>query len=160
VVLPADDPWAGYARTVVQIARPGMPDLVVRSGPTGRRDEWPWNSLDPVHILTAWDPGNELLGEQENRERQAALEAYIQGLSPSAWWPTVGVDPVSGHREEGVAVQGLAEPVILQIGGRYDQDAIFSWTAIEWAVVACTGERRVSLGWSIVDRGVPTRAPT
>jgi Protein of unknown function (DUF3293) len=156
VLLPPEDPWASYVRIVVQIARPGVPDLVVRSAPTARRDEWPWTSLDAVHILTAWDPGNALLGEHENAERQAALEADIHALDPTAWWPTVGVDPLSGHREEGLAVQGLAESVVVQIGARYDQDAIFSWTTTEWAVVACIGARRVRLGWSIVDSGVPT----
>ncbi len=153
--LPPDDPWGSYARTVVEITRVGGADLVVRSAPSGARGEWPWASPDPVHILTAWDPGNQLLAEQDNRERQAALEADIHGLG-ATWWPAVGVDPVSGHREEGVAVQGLAEPVVLQIGARYDQDAVFSWTETEWAIVACVGGRRVPFGWSIMEDGVPT----
>jgi hypothetical protein len=109
-----------------------------------------------VHVLTAWDPGTELLGERENREREAALEAELQQLGPTGWWPAVGVDPVSGHREEGVAVRGLAEPVVQQVGARYDQDAIFSWTPSEWAIVACLGGRRVVLGWSTAEAGPTT----
>ena len=154
--LPPDDPWAGYARTVVQIARSGESDLIVRGAPSGARGEWPWTSSDPVYILTAWDPGIALLGEQENREREAALEAELQQLGPAGWWPAVGVDPVSGHREEGVAVRGLAEHVVQQVGARYDQDAIFSWTPSEWAIVACLGGRRVVLGWSSTEGGPPT----
>jgi hypothetical protein len=106
-----------------------------------------------VHILTAWDPGTELLGEQENREREAALEAELQQLGPAGWWLAVGVDPVSGHREEGVAVRGLVEHVVQRVGARYDQDAIFSWTPAEWAIVACLGGRRVVLGWSAAEGG-------
>jgi hypothetical protein len=106
-----------------------------------------------VHILTAWDPGTELLGEQENREREAALEAELQSLSPAAWWPAVGVDPVTGHREEGVAMQGVVDDVVQQIGARYDQDAIFRWTPSEWVIVSCLGGRRVVLGWSVAEGG-------
>ena len=146
--LRPDDPWVAYARMVVEIDRPDEPDVMVRSARAGERGKWPWTSQDPVHVLTAWDPGNELLDEQVNRERQAALEAELQQLGPAGWWPAVGVDPVSGHREEGVAVQGLNEHMVLQVGARFDQDAIFSWTPGEWTIVACTGERRVGLGWS------------
>ena len=155
--LPSDDPWAAYARTVVQIARLGEPDLIVRGAPSGAHGEWPWSSLEPVHILTAWDPGTELLGEQENREREAALEAELQRLRPAAWWLAVGVDPVSGHREEGVAVQGLVVELVQQVGARYDQDAIFSWTRSEWVIAACLGGRRVVLGWSVAEEG-PTKS--
>jgi Protein of unknown function (DUF3293) len=154
--LPPDDPWASYARTVVKITRPGGPDLVVRSAPTGARGDWPWTWSDPVRILTAWDPASKLLGEEENRARQAELEADIHRLGPTASWPAVGVDPVSGHREEGVAVRGLTERIVLQVGARYDQDAIFSWTPTEWAIVACVGGRRLQLGWSSAEAGVPS----
>jgi hypothetical protein len=155
VSLPPDDPWAGYARTVVQIARLGEPDLVVRGAPIGARGEWPWTSPEPVHILTAWDPGTQLLDEHENREREAALEGELQQLGPDAWWQAVGVDPVSGHREEGVAVQGLAEHVVREVGARYQQDAIYSWTPSDWMIVDCLAGRRVVLGWS-TDVGGPT----
>jgi hypothetical protein len=151
--LPPDDPWAGYARTFVQLARVGEPDLIVRGASSGAWGGWPWGSPEPVHILTAWDPGTELLCEQDNREREAALEAELQRLGPTDWWPAVGVDPESGRREEGVAVRGLAERVVRQVGARYDQDAIFSWTPREWAIVACVGERRVVLGWSTAEGG-------
>jgi hypothetical protein len=154
VSLPPDDPWAGYARTVVQIARLGEPDLVVRAAPRGARGGWPWTSAEPVHILTAWDPGNDLLGERENREREAALEAELQQLGPADWWNAIGVDPVSGRREEGVAVRGLSEQVVLRVGARYGQEAVFTWTSSEWAIVACLGGRRVVLGWSCAEDGV------
>ena len=154
--LPPDDPWAGYARTVVQIARVGESDLIVRAAPRGAHGGWPWPSPEPVHVLTAWDPGTELLGERENREREAALEAELEQLGPAGWWPAVGVDPVSGHREEGVAVRGLAEDDVRGMGARYDQDAIFSWTPSQWAIVACLGGRRVVLGWSATVAGSTT----
>ena len=146
------DPWASYARTVVEIVRVGIGGLVVRSASPGDVGEWPWPSPDPVHILTAWDPGDDRPGEQDNRLRQAALEADLRPLVV-ALCPAVGVDPVTGHREEGVAVRGLTEADALAWGARYGQDAIFAWTPQEWTIVACTGGRRVVSGWTTVRPG-------
>jgi orotate phosphoribosyltransferase len=159
VPLPPDDPWAAYARTVVRIARPGEPALVVQGAPGDARGGWPWTSGEPVHVLTAWDPGTERLGERENRARQADLEEDIARLGPTGSWPAVGLDPVSGQREEGLAVRGLSEDVVRRVGARYDQDAIFSWTPAAWAIVACAGERRVELGWTTGEGTVPAATP-
>ena len=142
------DPWAAYARTVVEFCRPREGDVVVRPAPPGQVGEWPWASPLPVSILTAWDPGEERPGDEENRVRQAALEADL-GLLTGARWATVGIDPKSGHREEGVAVRGVAEGEARALGGRYGQDAIFVWTPHSWVVMACRGERRLALGWSV-----------
>jgi hypothetical protein len=148
VEAPPADPWAVYARTVVEIRPPGSADIMVRSAPPGRSGAWPWESALPVHILTAWDPGEERLGDQENRVRQAALEADLRRVTRDLW-SAVGVDPVSGHREEGVAVRGVSDAEARVLGARYRQDAIFVWTPDAWVITACKGERRVVLGWSV-----------
>lgn len=147
-LLPRDDPWVSYARTVVVVVRPGLANLVVEAAALGRTGAWPWPTADAVHILTAWDPGNTRLGEDENRVMQAALEAELGGLAANEMWNAVGVDRVSGHREEGAAVSGLALDVVLDLGALYGQDAIFEWTPLTWSVVACRGDRRVDFGWS------------
>jgi hypothetical protein len=148
-----EDPWASYARTEVEILRPPGGSLRVRPAP--QADEgWPWPDAQAVHVLTAWDPGPERPGRAVNRLRQAALRADLGRLSIPLL-DAVGVDPVSGKREEGVAVVGLPEPQILAFGVRYGQDAVFAWTPAEWVVVACRGGRRWASGWSLeVD---PTR---
>jgi Protein of unknown function (DUF3293) len=102
-----DDAWAAYARTVVEIVRPEAANIVVEAAPPGRVGDWPWASRRPVHILTAWDPGDERPSEEQNRTRQAALEADLRAVT-DALWSTVGVDPVSMHREEGVAAHGVS----------------------------------------------------
>ena len=105
-----DEPWAAYGRTVVEIRRPGEADIVVRPAPPGRSGGWPWESSLPVQILTVWDPGEERTGDQENRVQQAALEADLRNVTRDLW-SAVGVDPLSGHREEGVAVRGVSDAV-------------------------------------------------
>ena len=146
-----DDPWAGYARTVVEIRRPGVGDLVVRPAPSGQTGAWPWPSATTVHLLTVWDPGQDRPGPEVNRARQAALESELRAMTP-AMWAAVGTDPDTGGSDEGVAVRGLAEVEVLRIAARYRQDAIFSWTPTEWAIVASAGTRRESLGWSVTLR--------
>jgi hypothetical protein len=147
-LLAPDDPWASYARTVVVIVLPDTSNLVVEAARPGQTGAWPWPTDNPVHVLTAWDPGDARRGEEENRANQAALEAELKDLGPDWVRDAVGVDPVSGRREEGVAVAGLALDAVLDLGARYGQDAVFEWTPPAWAVVACRGDRRSDFGWA------------
>ena len=146
VLLPSDDPWASYARTIVEIASP-RGTITVRAAQAGGVGTWPWLSNDAVHILTAWDPGEARPGISENRRRQASLEDEVRRLA-DAMWGAVGVDPENGYREEGIAVLGLSEADARTLGSAYRQDAVFQWTRDEWAIVACEGDRRVVFGWS------------
>ncbi len=152
-LLAPDDPWASYARTLVVIVRPDVANLVVEAAPPGETGAWPWATEDAVHILTAWDPGDARPAAVDNRRNQAALEAELRssssGPGPDASWDAVGVDPVSGHREEGVAVRGLTLDAVLRLGARYGQDAVFEWTPQSWAVVACDTDRRCDFGWEL-----------
>jgi hypothetical protein len=147
-LLPPDDPWASYARTVVVFVRPGASNVVVEPARPGQTGTWPWPTADPVYVLTAWDPGDARPAEEENRANQAALEAELRSLGPDELCDAVGVDPVSGHREEGAAVRGLPIDAVLDLGARYGQDAVFEWTPPAWAVVACRGGRRSDFGWA------------
>jgi Protein of unknown function (DUF3293) len=146
VVPESEDAWASYQRTVVEILRPEAGSLRVRSAPAADETRWPWPDERPVHLLTAWDPGSERPGLEVNRVRQAALEVDL-GQHSVPLSVAVGVDPVTGRREEGVAVQGLPEAQVLALGERYGQDAVFAWTPSAWAVVACRGGRRATTGW-------------
>lgn len=144
-----EDPWTSFQRTVVEITCPDGGSLRVRSAPEPEGAGWPWPTAEPVYILTAWDPGPERPGLEQNRRRQAALEADLGELAVSLM-AAAGVDPATGRRDEGVAVRGAAESAILALGARYGQDAIFVWTPAEWAIVACQGERRLGSGWALV----------
>ena len=144
-VVPGD-PWESYARTVVEIVRAGGRDLVVRSAPRGEVGAWPWDGTGPVHVLTAWDPGDERPGEEENRRRQAALEADLRRLAGRA---VAGVGRRPGHgspRGGGRGARGVAKADVVRLGGRYRQDAVFVWTPDEWTILACAGGRRVAVG--------------
>jgi hypothetical protein len=146
VALSPEDPWAGHARTVVEIVGP-RGRVLVHAAPAGVTGTWPWDTADAVFVMTAWDPGDERPGPAENRRRQVALEEDLRRLT-DALWGAAGVDPDTGQRDEGVAVEGLAEADALALGARYRQDAVFRWTPDAWEIVACDGGRRVGLGWT------------
>ena len=57
------------------------------------------------------------------------------------------VDPVTGGRDEGVAVVGVSESAVLALAGRYGQDAVFAWSPRAWTIVACACDRRLVSGW-------------
>jgi hypothetical protein len=145
VELAPEDPWAVYARTVVEIERGGEP-VVVRGAPRGQVAAWPWPSSDPLYVLTAWDPGEARPGDAANRRVQARLERELSHIARGIW-PARGLDPATGNRDEGVAVTGPPEQAVRALGARYRQDAIFSWSPAEWAIVACAGRRRLVMGW-------------
>lgn len=153
--LAPEDPWAGYERLVVEIRRAHGDRLVVRGAPPGDVGAWPWASPQPVFVLTAWDPGGARPGLEPdvNRRRQVALETDLMALV-DAMWPALGVDPETGTSDEGVAVQGLSEAHVLGLGLRYGQDAVFAWTPGSWAILACSGARRVTSGWRL-ERTLP-----
>jgi hypothetical protein len=154
-LLPPDDPWAAYASTIVQIVRPAEGDFVtVRGAPPGgaggEAGRWPWDSEEPVSIVTAWDPGHERPGLEVNRRRGAELESEVRRRARRVLH-AVGVDPSSAHREEGVAVLGLAVDDVVALGARYGQEAVFVWTPEAWSIVSCRAEaRQVDFSWSLV----------
>ena len=147
--LPSDDPWSGYARLTVAIRRPTLGDLTVQPARRGETGRWPWPTADPVAILTAWDPGDERPGLVVNRRRQSELEDDLRALAADIW-PAEGTDPITRDRDEGVAVRGVPESVVLELAARYGQEAVFVWTPAEWAIVACAGNRRLASGWQLV----------
>ena len=155
-LLPDDDPWVSYVRIAVEIRRTPRDLIVVRAAPAGEAASWPWSGAGAVHVMTAWDPPDERPGIEVNRRRQAALELELRTLeaaTPVSTWAASGFDPATGYRDEGVAVSGMSEAAARALAARYRQEAIFSWTPREWAIVACTGGRRVTFGWALESRG-------
>lgn len=145
--------WEGYRRTVVEIRRREEGDLVVRPSRPGASGAWPWPTPEPVYLLTAWDPGEERPGVEVNRRRQAALVAELRPMV-GAMWEARGTDPVTGRRDEGVAVCGVEEDEVLALAARYGQDAVFVWTPAAWSTVSCRDGHRQAGGWEL-EAGAP-----
>jgi len=99
---------------------------------------------EPVHVLTAHDPGPTRLAPAENGHRQAALVASLDAYERH---PAVAGAEDGGHAEESVLVVGLTDEQALAIGAEWGQDAVFRWTRDAWEIVPCDGGPPVRLGW-------------
>ncbi len=142
------DRLASYGQTIVEIPWPGGASMGVRAAPDVEDRAWPWPTVETVHILTAWDPGQQRPGLVHNRARQTALEAELR-LFRVPLLRAIGVDAGTHRREEGVAVVGVAESDVLALGARYGQDAVFAWAPAEWAIVSCWDGTRLVSGWAL-----------
>ncbi len=126
-------------------------------------------SEDPVHVITAWNPGSTPRDRTANdaalRELRDELAEMgeLGGRDPRTGgpnlrtWPAWGVAPDSSWAEESVAVAGLSRSQALMIADRHHQAAIFEWSAPQatLSVVACNGQR-----CSIVPAHSQWRQPT
>ena len=99
-----------------------------------------------VHVLTAWNPGDERPSREENdaASEKLRIELVSRGLSPCR---AVGADPDSGHAEESWAVVGLSDDEARAIGAAFGQVAVFRLTATGQAVLACSEDWMVSRSW-------------
>ena len=116
-----------YLKTLVSIEEEGQFVPVARV--KGLRDVI-------VHVLTAWNPGDERPTQHENasanqRLRQALIE---RGLEPRR---AVGADPDSDHVEESWAIIGLNDNDARAIGASFGQIAIFRIAEGCQTVLAC-----------------------
>lgn len=100
-----------------------------------------------VHVIIAWNPFGRTASADANARAHRLLldEVRSRGLT---WWPAVGGDASGTHREESVAVAGLSDSAARELGGRFDQDAVFAWSPGAWRVLACDSEAESVNGWA------------
>jgi hypothetical protein len=133
---------------VLRIEAPGGV-VWVRPAPVSQTSgEYPEPEGRAIYVITAHNPGGQLVSDAENASAQAELEAELEtrGLT---WWPTAGGDPSWTHVEASAAVIGMGEADAIALGAQFGQDAIFMLTPADRQVVGCAERRIVATGWSI-----------
>jgi len=90
----------------------------------------------PVHVITAWNPGDQRPTDQANRAANQALfeQLVTHGLEPVR---VVGQDPDSSHGEESWAVSGTTDDIARELGAQFGQVAVFRITTGSQTVLAC-----------------------
>lgn len=96
-----------------------------------------------VHVLTAWNPGDDRPSREVNDAANERLRALLveRGLEPRR---AVGADPDSDHFEESWAVVGLDDDAARAIGASFGQVAVFRLSGSVQTVLACTEDWSVS----------------
>jgi hypothetical protein len=97
--------------------------------------------LGTLHVITAWNPGDERPSREENDGANRALRAELEALNLAARGlaplPALGSDPNSPHAEESWAVTGLDDRAARELGAKYGQVAVFRITAARQTVLGC-----------------------
>lgn len=96
-----------------------------------------------IHILTAWNPGEERPTREENDAANDLLHRDLvrRGLLPRR---AVGQDPHSEHFEESWAVTGLDDHEARAIGASFGQVAVFRIFDGMQTVLACAEDWMLS----------------
>jgi hypothetical protein len=105
----------------------------------------------PLHVLTAWNPGDERPGAAANRAANLRLAAGIDAAvdTPVRRWAAVGVAPDDSWFEEGFAVTGLDRATAVRLARDARQVAIFEATSAGMLLVFCFGDRPpIARTWS------------
>lgn len=120
--------------------------------PDGRVGDWPLAA--PVHLVTAYNPRGEDLPLEENERRLADLAAYLRAELVAAV-PSLGASEDGRWSEPGFALLGVGEEHALAIAQRFEQAAIYAWSAERLEVVGALHGGRASVGWSLDDAEPP-----
>jgi hypothetical protein len=103
-----------------------------------------------VFLLTAYNPRGEELPDDENERRLAELESYLRTeLVPVV--RSIGASEDGSWMEPGFALLDATEAEAITIARRFEQAAIYAWSAEGLEVVGALDEGRASVGWALTD---------
>ncbi|HEU5302497.1 MAG TPA: DUF3293 domain-containing protein [Acidimicrobiia bacterium] len=110
----------------------------------------------PASFVTAHNPGGPVIDDATNARRHEALldDVARHGWT---WWPAVGGEPGGSHTEDGVLLLDTSIDDALALAARFDQDAIYVWSADGFELLACDGSRHDRFGWT-AEVGVTRRS--
>ncbi len=96
-----------------------------------------------IHVITAWNPGDDRPSSEINEARNEQLRAEISARGLEVL-EALGSDPNSPHAEKSWAVIGLTDIAAVEFGKKYGQVAIFRITEFQQSVLGCLSEWEVS----------------
>jgi Protein of unknown function (DUF3293) len=155
-VASRDELWRIWLEAHLWIERPdGLGWWHVSPRPDGVVGEWPL--VTPVYLLTAYNPRGEDLPLEENERRLAELGAHLRKELVVAV-RSLGASEDRSWMEPGFALIDAGEAKALAIARRFDQAAIYVWSAERLEVVGALDGGRASVGWSLTDESEPPPA--
>ena len=141
--------WRTWLEAHLWIERPdGLGWWHISPQPVGVVGDWPLAA--PVYLLTAYNPRGEDLPLEENERRLAELDSYLRaGLVAAV--RSVGASDDRSWMEPGFALLDVGEAVALTIAHRFEQAAIYAWSAERLEVVGALDEGRAFVGWRLTE---------
>lgn len=96
-----------------------------------------------IHVITAWNPGDERFDHAQNAERNQQLLTDLRALNCQVL-PARGSDPESDYFEDSWAAIGLSDEQAIELGRKYEQIAIFRIDSSKQRVLGCFDKWEVS----------------
>ena len=96
-----------------------------------------------IHVITAWNPGDERPGPEINESQNEKLRSDITKLGFDSMH-ALGSDPNSDHAEKSWAVIGLSSQQAIRLARKYGQVAVFLITESQQSVLGCFSDWEVS----------------
>lgn len=134
LVTDRDEVWKSFANTIVESPS------VVFAGPNAG----PLPLAPPVHVITAQNPHERILTNEENQRRHRLLGDYLRAHSTIEPIEVVGRSSDGPWAEDSWAVSGLTREEAVRIGGYFQQRAIFEITDAELRVIGVDTLRTIS----------------
>jgi len=147
--------WRTWLEAHLWIERPdGLGWWHISPRPEGVVGDWPLAA--PVYLLTAYNPRGKDLPLEENEGRLAELDAYLRSELVAAV-RSIGASEDGSWMEPGFALIDVDEAKALAIARRFEQAAIYAWSAERLEVVGALDQGRASVGWALADEPEPPR---
>ena len=126
--------WDAYTNSVVTVDLPTGPLTAVPTDdePSGRL---PNGLAEPVHVVTAWNPGSRELDAEANARRNAELREELERRN-AAWYPARGAAPDDSWHEDGFAITGWSRQDACALARAHDQAAVFELGTGQLTVVS------------------------
>ena len=131
-----DLPWAHYTSTIVTVELPSG-TLTVTPTDHASSGRLPAGLSQPVHVVTACNPGSHRLSDAQNAARNDALRRELDRRD-AAWYPARGCSPDGSWCEDSFAVAGWTRPDACALARAHDQAAVFELVHGQLVVVSAT----------------------
>jgi hypothetical protein len=144
---PVPDQWGAYLQAAVDIQMGGRTLRVLPDEVGQVSGDFPEPSGRTIHVITAANPYGRPASDEDNDRTHRALLRELRLLNVDLTFPAVGGDPDGTHSERSVAVVGLSDAKAVEIGRRFEQDAVFAWTPLSLNLLSCVSDVEAVRGW-------------
>ena len=139
-----------YRRAVVHLEGPAGSVIVGPASGLGRTNASFPSWIDgALYVITADNPRGVECADEFNAARRDELLAALDELGLGSWQADGGSRDRS-YLERGRAITGVSREVVLDLCRRFEQDAIFEWTADSWSIVDHDGRTLHAEPWGMV----------
>jgi hypothetical protein len=144
---PVPDQWGAYLQAAVDIQVGGRIIRILPDAAGQVSGDFPDPSGRTIHVITAANPYGRPASDEDNERSHRELLRELRVLNVDRMFPAVGGDPAGSHAEQSVAVVGLSDAAAVELGRRFEQDAVFAWTPQSLTLLSCVSDIEAVRGW-------------